>query len=191
MDTFIETIYLNEILNQCEYAVTAVHRMNEILRSQELPSEFFRLVGYFLQHCSAVSRLLWPPGDRNKQKKKRAKQRGAYLRTCLRISDTHGLHNRTIRDHLEHFDDRLDDWVEHSPHRNIVDYMIGPRSAIGGDAINDKDIMRMYDPDKKIFFFRGERFDVQAIVDGVMDVQSKAKIRVQEIEQDRYFRQPH
>lgn len=153
MDAFIETIYLNEILKQCEYAVSTVHRMDEILRSHELPSEFFRVAGYFLQHSSAVSRLLWPPGDRNRQKKKRAKQRGAFLRNSLKIPDAHVLHNRTIRDHLEHFDDRLDDWVENSPHRNIVDYMIGPRSAIGGSAINDKDIMRLYDPDKKHFFF--------------------------------------
>ena len=185
MDAFIETIYLNEILKQCEYAVSAVHRMDEILRSRELPSEFFRAAGYFLQHSCAVSRLLWPPGDRNREKKKRAKLRGTFLRNSLKIPDAHVLHSRTIRDHLEHFDDRLDDWVENSPHRNIVDDMIGPRSAIGGSTINDKDIMRLYDPDKRYFIFRGERFDMQAIVEGVLDIQSKAKVRFLEIESNK------
>src|SRR3990170_3859938 len=99
MDEFIEGIYLRELLVQCQYAVDAVRRMNEILAARVSPSEFFREAGDFLQHSSAVSRLLWPPGSPSRAKKKRAKKRGAHLQQMLKIDDGHVLKTRTLRDH--------------------------------------------------------------------------------------------
>lgn len=185
MDEFIEGIYVRELLMQCEYAVNAIPRMNEILASRGNPSEFFREAGDFLQHSSAVSRLLWPPGSKNRASKKRAKIRGVNLRKTLKLDDSHILKDRALRDHFEHFDERLDDWAETSPNKNIVDNMIGPRTAIGGDAIKDQDIFRMYDPTSKLIVFRGERFDVQALVDGLTEVQSKAAERLAQLEANR------
>ena len=185
MDEFIEGIYLRELLAQCEYAVGAIQQMNEILKARGSPSEFFREAGDFLQHSSAVSRLLWPPGSTSRAKKKRAKKRGAHLRQTLKIDDAHVLRNRTLRDHFEHLDERLDDWAETSPNRNIVDNMIGPRTAIGGEAIKDQDIIRMFDPSTKLIVFRGERFDIQGLVNGLTEVQAKAAERLVQLEANR------
>ena len=185
MDEFIESIYLRELIAQCEFGVGSVQRMNKVLENQGSPSEFFREAGDFLQHSSAVSRLLWPPGSNSRSIKKRAKKRGAHLRNSLEIDDTHSLKERTLRDHFEHFDERLDDWAETSPHKNMVDNMIGPRSAIGGDSIKDQDIMRLFDPATKILIFRGERFDVQALVNGLTDIHTKAIKRVETLEINR------
>jgi len=185
MDEFIEGIYIRELLVQCQYAVDAIRRMNEVLAARGSSSEFFREAGDFLQHSGAVSRLLWPPGSTNRAKKKRAKKRGAHLRQALKVDDVHVLRARTLRDHFEHLDERLDDWTETSPHRNIVDHMIGPRTAIGGDAIKDQDIIRMYDPSTKLIVFRGERFDIQALVNGLSEVQSKASERLAQLEANR------
>lgn len=185
MDEFVEGIYIRELLVQCEYAVDAIRRMNEILAARGSPSEFFREAGDFLQHSSAVSRLLWPPGSKNRASKKRAKIRGAHLRQMLKLDDGHILRNRALRDHFEHFDERLDDWAETSPYKNIVDNMIGPRAAIGGDAIKDQDIFRMFDPTAKLIVFRGERFDVQALANGLTEVQSKAAERLAQLEANR------
>jgi len=185
MDEFIEGIYIRELLVQCQYAVDAVKRMNEILTARGSPSEFFREAGDFLQHSSAVSRLLWPPGGTSRTKKKRAKKRGAHLRQTLKVEDGHVLRTRTLRDHFEHIDERLDEWAETSPNKNIVDNMIGPRAAIGGDAIKDQDIFRLFDPASKLIVFRGERFDVQGLVDGLADVQSKATERLAQLEANR------
>ena len=184
MDEFIESIYLRELIQQCQYAIGAVGRMNECLSNQN-PSEFFREAGDFLQHSSAVSRVLWPPGSKNRAKKKRAKQRGSHLRAKLAVPENHALQARNLRDHFEHFDERLDEWAETSPHKNIVDNMIGPRNAIGGSAIKDEDIMRMYDPANKEIVFRGETFNVQVLVSGVQDIQAKATARLGEIEANK------
>ncbi len=185
MDEFIEGIYLSELVAQCEFGVGSVQRMNNMLQNHGSPSEFFREAGNFLQHSSAVSRLLWPPGGNSRQKKKRAKQRGAHLRKNLEIGDDHTLKDRTLRDHFEHFDERLDDWAETSPNKNIVDNMIGPRNAIGGFSIKDDDIMRLFDPATKMLIFRGERFDVQALVNGLTDIQTRARKRLEKLEANR------
>ncbi len=181
METFIEMIYLRELLVQCENAVAAVKRMNELLRQTET-FEFFREAADFLQHTSAASRLLWPPGGSNADRKARADTRGTHLRAVLGVDGEHVLKNRRLRDHLEHYDERIDDWAVTSPNRNIVDNMIGPRTAIGGDAIKDSDIMRLYDPATKCFVFRGESFDIQALVDGVQDIATRARKRYEDID---------
>lgn len=151
MDEFTEEIFLRELVQQCQHAIGAVEKMNECLKNVD-PAEFFREAGDFLQHSSAVSRILWPPGNKNRTSKKRAKQRGAHLKEKLGVLDGHVLQNRNLRDHFEHFDERLDDWAEKSAHKRIVDNMIGPRSAFG-KVVRDDEIMRMYDPAKKEIVF--------------------------------------
>ena len=183
MDRFIERIYLHELVTQCEYAVAAVQRMNALLASREnVTAEFFREASDFLQHTSAASRLLWPPGGSDKVRRERANTRGDHLRISLGIDGDHVLRSRRLRDHLEHYDERIDDWAETSPNKNIVDNMIGPRSAIGGDAIRDADIMRLYDPSTKKFVFRGESLDIQELVSGLIDVRARAIRRLAAIE---------
>jgi hypothetical protein len=59
-----------------------------------------------LQMAANVSRLFWPP---------RNADRGAYLRAITGIADDHGLSDRTLRNHIEHIDERLDEWTETSP----------------------------------------------------------------------------
>ncbi len=183
MDEDIEKVYLRELIQQCQYAIDAVDQMNECLKNKN-PGEFFREAGDFLQHSSAVSRILWPPGNTNRTKKKRAKQRGAHLKAKLAIADGHTLQTRGLRDHFEHFDERLDEWAETSVHKNIADNMIGPRNALG-NIFKDDEIMRMYDPAKKEIVFRGEAFNVQTLVDGVKDVQTKANSRLQAVEANK------
>ena len=163
--------------------MAAVQRMNALLALQQnTAAEFFREAGDFLQHTSATSRLLWPPGSSDKMRRERANDRGDHLRISLGIQGDHVLRSRRLRDHLEHYDQRIDDWAETSPNKNIVDNMIGPRSTIGGDAIKDTDIMRLYDPSTKKFVFRGESFDVQELVNGVIYIRDRAIRRLVEVQ---------
>lgn len=128
---------------------------------------------------------MWPPGSGHRQNKKRAKKRGKHLRTTLKIDDGEALQNRNLRNHFEHFDERLDDWAETSPFKNIVDNMIGPRNAIAGDSIKDQDFMRLFDPATKMLIFRGEPFDVQALVGSLIRIQANGKDRLGILEANR------
>src|SRR5687768_13411075 len=105
---FIETVYLRELMTQCESAKAAVRRMNELLAARQT-AEFFREAADLLQHAACISRLLWPAPKGNSAERVRAIERGQHLCSSLGVNDRHVLRGRTLRDHLEHYDERLDD----------------------------------------------------------------------------------
>lgn len=57
-----------------------------------------------LSHASAVSRFLWPPRSKRKLHAARAEK----LRRGLGVETDSPLNDRSLRDTLEHFDERLD-----------------------------------------------------------------------------------
>ena len=65
MEPFVCEIYLNEMYLQCDYALRAVKEFNAALKRKDT-EELFRAVHSFLTHVSNVSRLLWPPHEREK-----------------------------------------------------------------------------------------------------------------------------
>jgi hypothetical protein len=173
MNDFLKGVYLRQVKEECEFCLAAVNRMNEILET-DAKGDFFREALDLIHHAAAVSRIFWPPGCKDKIKRARAQRRGQTLRNELGINSNHPVQNRTLRDHFEHFDERLDDWAENSKHQNIIGRLFGPRNAVGGNSIDDSDIIHHYDPSTKIYSFRGEPFDVQDLVTGINDIHQKA-----------------
>lgn len=173
MDDFLKGVYLSQVKAECEFCLAAVNRMNEIMKD-DAKGDFFREALDLIHHAAAISRIFWPPGGKDKQKRVRAQRRGQALRDELGINSNNPVQNRTLRDHFEHFDERLDDWAENSRNRNIISRLLGPRSAVGGNAIDDSDIIHHYDPSSKIYSFRGEPFNIQDLVTGIDDIHKKA-----------------
>jgi len=190
MDDHIRSVFLMELKKQCEFALGAVNQINNALqatRNRELPpdqssyahNEVFRGLHSFLTHTSNISRILWPPipqkrkNESNSDYVKRFKklprvERSDALKEFLEIDDHHILKERRLRDHLEHYDERLDHWSESSERRNIVSDMIGDPSAIVG--IDDADRMRTFNPNGAKYIFRGEEYDVQAMSSAVEEL---------------------
>lgn len=179
MDPFVENIYLRELARECANAFSAVERINALLDGDDMArNEIFRELGDLLQHAAAASRLLWSP-----ERKARAKARSEHLRSAINVAFEHGLHNRDLRNHLEHYDDRLDQWVADSQNRIMIGALIGPRSVVTGDLVKDNEIMRHYDPETKHFVFRGERFDIQRLIDDLSDIYKRTQARLAELQQ--------
>ncbi|MBQ0933658.1 hypothetical protein [Ideonella alba] len=185
MDDFLERIYLDQAKQECEACFEAIKEFNGALERERSKDPFAHATA-LVHHAAAVSRIFWPPGGRDKHARQRAHRRGEALRKALSVSTDHPVQARTLRDHFEHFDERLDDWAERSKNRNIVRKLLGPRSAIGGDAIQDEDIIHHYDPETKIYAFRGEKFDVQALASGLEDLYAKIAARLAELDRRRF-----
>jgi hypothetical protein len=198
VDEYVQKIYLHEAAKQCQFAINAVNALNGLLFKLDesardenadiqtnLHHEIFRTIHSFMTHASNVSKLFWPAPPRRKSGETDA----AYRSRCLSIpkiaratelrnllglpEDGHVLKSRTLRDHLEHFDERLDQWQATSIRRNYFQDAIGSREMLVG--FEDTDFMRWFDPVKKCMLFRGESFDVQEIVNGIGDVLTKLK----------------
>jgi hypothetical protein len=183
MDKYVEMIYLDEIILQCQYALGAVQGMRLNLSIKDT-NGYFKDAEDFLHHSSAVSRILWPGIARSNHKTIRARHRGDYLRKVLGVQEDHVLKNRNLRNYFAHFDERLDEWAETSRYKNFVDRNIGPPDAIVIDGLDNEDVMRWYHPDGKEFIISGEKYNVQALIDGIVDIQKKASHRLQEIAPD-------
>ena len=190
MEPFVESIYLEELQTQCEWALAAVNGLNQCLTGggAESTANFFRFAAAVLQHAGLASKLLWPPGSPVGFKNKRAKARAQHLRASLKIDEHHPLKNRSLRDHFEHYDERLDDWLANSPNHIFVNNVIGPRSVIGGNVVQDHEIIKLFNPHTKELVFRGSAYNVQQIVDAVQDVRTRAMSRLEDLERLRFGR---
>lgn len=194
MDEFLQSVYLREVQAQSKMAMNAAGAFDHLQRideeNRDNPNydselhimESFRTLHSFLTHLSNVSRLVWPPSfakPRCACKKHklelgscyscRASSRAFILQQMLEVVGVeHILKNRELRDHLEHFDERLDEWRFTSKNRIIVSNYFGPE---GGICVPDNsDIMRGYDPANGDFTFRGEKYSVVDLYKGVEDI---------------------
>lgn len=172
-------VYLNEAETQCRMAIGAVIALNNAMQADStnedgtqdweklkfIQGEIFRSVHSLLTHASNISRIFWPPSGRGQKAEMRG-QRGKILREKVGLPDEdHPLHKRTLRDHLEHFDERIDHWRETSIRKNYAQDLVGPKGMIQG--LEETDMMRWYDPERKCFMFRGENFDIQELVSAI------------------------
>ncbi len=199
MDDHVRDVYLFEAVKQAQFGLNAHGGLMNVLgrlRSgvetldfatrNTLHNEVFRSLHSLLSHASNVSRLFWPaPPRRGKGETASAhasriarhpqSRRAAFLRAAAGLGPQHALKSREIRDHLEHFDERLDRWAATSVGKSIVQDLIGGPNTISGIA--DEDMMRWYDPTTHSLRFQGAKYEIRAITDGLADV-SDASTRV-------------
>ena len=181
MDTFVQRIFLQELDTQCKFALNAAKALNDVMtrygamsRSRDegldpevkmtLHAEVFRTIHSLLTHASNASKILWPVASGDKS-------RGRHLREILGIGEqSHPLRNRTLRDHLEHFDERIDKWAAGGG-RVFAHDIIGPLTLISG--LNPQDRMRWYDSENATMNFRGESYDIKEVVGAVQDIRER------------------
>jgi hypothetical protein len=196
MDSRDIAVYLKEAETQCRLAIGAVIALNNALnansdapgggtdweRFKYIQGEIFRSLHSLLTHASNISRLFWPPTSSKKEGQAR-EQRGSFLRSRVGLAeDGHVLKKRTLRDHLEHFDERIDHWRETSVRKNYAQDIVAPKGAIYG--LEETDIMRWYDPSRKMFMFRGEEFDIQELISAIDALRPLISAAVQKAEQE-------
>ena len=211
MNEFTKEIFVAELEKQCRFALNSVGQLNYSLGQLNSPdlqqeksvffhSEVFRGIHSFLTHASNVSKILWP-GTVPKQKRnetddqyqqrikniKRAVLRATKLRDELGLPKDYILKDRKLRNHLEHFDERIDDWEEHSKHKNFVQDYIGPPNAIVG--IEETDRMRTFNPLDGTFLFRGETFSLKDIASALDNLLPTLVAKKEELWQRRLSRQ--
>jgi hypothetical protein len=113
-----------------------------------------------------VSKLLWPPNPKYQQ-------RGRELRASLGVKEDSPLAPRTFRNHFEHFDERLEDWATSSNRRSLVDSSVVPAGAIQG--VDPGDFLRNLDPDTYSLTFRGDAYDLRAVIGALQVLHGTAR----------------
>jgi hypothetical protein len=104
----------------------------------------------FILQAGAISRYFWPV-------KKSHDWRGSDLRRRLKISDESPLRSRDLRNEIEHFDERLDIYLENGIVGNILPQYVGPEPGTQEVPLH---IFRAYYFDKGIFHLLGKRHEI-------------------------------
>jgi hypothetical protein len=163
MDPRLIRTFQKQILIQCEFVLYAAGAINATLNGHHPPDRFHNTLFFAIQNllnaAANISKAFWTQGGR------RATDRQP-LRDSIGISDTSPLRQVTMRNHFEHYDERLDEWWRDSRHHNHADFNMGPRDAVA-IGFDDIDIFRNFDPTTTDVVFWGETFNLQALVEEV------------------------
>lgn len=115
--------------------------------------------------AAALSRYLWPV-----RTKKLHLLRAARLRSGLGISDDSCLSNRDLRNALEHFDERLDEFCRTLVAGIILPTYVGP---LGEQHEVPRHLFRAFYTDIGVFEVLGERFEMAPILEEVEELHER------------------
>jgi hypothetical protein len=116
-------------------------------------------------NAAAISRYLWPSGKDGARA-----ARGERLREGLHVADDSPLKNREPRNHLEHFDERLDDFCNTLVAGHILPTYVGP---LGPDPEVPTYLFRAYYTDVGVFEILGKRFEMQPLLDALKELHER------------------
>lgn len=119
-----------------------------------------------VNQSGAISRYFFPSRDgvKGTDKKTIHRDRGQYLSRVFGVKDNSPLMNRALRNSIEHFDERLDLYLQDGVVGYIFPSLILPEPE---DSDVPHHIFRAYYLKEGIFQVLGERYEIQPIVDEV------------------------
>ena len=157
MDNQLLQIFQHQVGLQCKFMLRAANEVNNSRQKNDVEGIFYGLQN-ILSASANISKALWGQGGKAKRIAERK-----LLRNSLQVSDDSPLRPTDMRNHFEHFDDRLERWWQTSTHKNYADMNLGPRNAIHGLAISDS--FRNFDPQSNVLFFGDDEINIQALID--------------------------
>jgi len=166
---YYEAFYIDAVLYLAGAARAAFTRFRAALScSQENHAAVVGAVQEGLGHAAALSRFFWPS-----EKKKLAAARAKKLRLAFCMAES-PLRNRALRNSLEHFDERLDEYL-------LADIfgIILPGPLVASHELADDNrghVFRLVDPDALIFAVLGNKHAFGAVEIEVQRINSLAEI---------------
>lgn len=165
MKPLAEMVFIGEIVLQSKIAQLA---------AKQLPGphdhfdeiEVWCAIQSILMAAGNVSKIFWPPDETYAA-------RGDKLRKLLCVDDDNLLSDRKFRNHFEHYDERIEVWFEKNPSSVYIDLTIDSFEWIWGRALDTRH--RVYNPLMKTLIFRGESFDLAAVLDELEEIRIKCR----------------
>lgn len=152
-------LYDRSIFYSGSMSLASFSRFNKAIHAGRAPAEVFAYLQDALTHAGGLSRFFFPVEARNNQ---HADARRSKLRSRYNVSESSALAMRGIRNALEHFDERLDEYSLLDPVGFFYPDPIVHNIADIEDA-QATHIFKLVDPNKGIAIILGERFYYQEI----------------------------
>ncbi len=151
LDSLAEMVLIGEIVAQAKFAENAASQ----LANSSDPIAVWGSIQSILVATANVSKILWPV-------KKQSKERGKHLRDLLGVDNDNLLSDRTFRNHFEHYDERIEEWVKKNNSSVYMDSRIDPFEQTPTSL--PQFFHRSYNPSSRKLSFRGESIDLAAVL---------------------------
>jgi hypothetical protein len=163
---YMEVMYLASVIYAAEAAIVAYQRYVRAREQEDGDSAAASAIHEALGHAAGLSRFFWPSGG------KLPKVRAKYLRNRLAVEGDSPLRNRRLRDALEHFDERLDEFLL----ADCVGLLLPEPMVADVNQVDDPtaQIFKLVDPWNGVFVVLNERFAFQAIIEEVARILARA-----------------
>jgi hypothetical protein len=171
MDKMVLSIFQKEVQKQCEFALTSAAYINNTIQNikdGKSGNQLWYFAQNFLIAAANVSKLLWG------SKEKISVQRRP-LRDSLDIKENSLLRSRALRNDFEHYDERVETWASVPDRKFFIDSNSATIKVIGLE-INQDDYFRNFDTNRMAITFQGKAYELQPIIDELIEVQ-KAAVR--------------
>ena len=110
-----------------------------------------------IRDSAALSRYFWPTSP-----KPLHQNRAAKLRSCLEMTEKSPLKKRNVRNFIEHFDEKLDEYLTKMVACTIIPSYVGPRYSNQQVGLN---YFRAYFPQEFLFCVLNIEYNIKPIID--------------------------
>lgn len=140
----------------------------ETTDKSDLSNQFWYSLELFLFHLGLVSRYLFPNASKSKKRYNRDQLIAAEMRARLGISEDSILSNRALRDSMEHYDERLEEWCNANPEGGVAFYSILTRSMFFDT--DPKNIHWLFDSMDKTLHIRDDHINLVTMYSVLKDL---------------------
>ncbi len=190
MDDYELTWYMHELLMHGWGASREFEALRAALadqRTRQTRIVWFNLTA-FLSHAAMISKYLSPINPRGVKE-----TRMNVLRSKLGVDDSSDIVPRDARDNVEHFDERIDNWIG-QPGQAVIESVLDDRAAYEYLGAEQKRIKRVLLEKEMIFIFEnrdGSKLELalEPLADEVSRISEEAR-RWVENESPYYFIYP-
>ncbi|TAJ79280.1 hypothetical protein EPO44_19425 [bacterium] len=149
-------VYIQEALSQVEFAKRCYALYRKALERRSDVTEIFLQVHHFVVHASNIDKIIdAKPGS----------DRATILGNCIDFTGVNLKPFRRLRNHLEHFDERLDMWVANYDGHAFLDMNL----VTGSKGFPKKAFLRALDGDA--FKFHGEDYSLTELYTEILKIE--------------------
>ena len=194
LDTGLERAFLMEIEHQCKFTINSFHDLVRSLQDDygkysnigEFNFRIWASIQTIVTAYANISKILSPQSPQDKSLKKEIEERGEYLKRKLSVANDSPLLSRDVRNHFEHFDERLHTWAKESGifvHRNIASQ--GSIHISPDTNVSSKSYMASFDPNTVMLTFWGCEFNINDIISEVEVLLKNAQAELRKLKSFR------
>ena len=165
-------IFVEEIITQSEFALISWEYLQAYLMKKKDNNRIFYHIQAFLVAVANISKILSPSNNK-------FKSRGEELRKMLQVPINSPILNRKIRNHFEHYDERIESWASLSKRHNISDMNISCSMFSALPELESIDCMRNLnisrDCENLNLTFHGDSYDLTIAMYAVKELCKRAR----------------